>query len=80
MIAHRSGKANTTRRTFGLKPRRDINGVSVQISPVCNRISNVDPDAKADGLIGWLIPIVDWNLLLHPHGTTHRAIYAVEDN
>ena len=59
MIAHRSRDADAARRTFGLKPRRHIHAIAVQIGPVGNRVANVDPDAKADGPIGRLATIVD---------------------
>ena len=58
MIAHRSRDADAARRTFGLKPRRHIHRVAVQVSPIGNRVANVDPDAEADGPVGRLIAIV----------------------
>ena len=56
MIAHRSRDTDAARRTFGLEPGRHIHRVAVQVSPVGNRVAKVDPDAKADGPIGGLIP------------------------
>jgi hypothetical protein len=50
----------------------------VEVSAICNRVANVDPDAKADGSVGWLLPIMDWNFLLHLHSTAHRPVDAVE--
>ena len=78
MVAHRSRDADTTRRTFGLKPCRDIHRVAMQVGSVGNRVANVDADAKADGSIRRLVAVVDWNLLLHLHGTAHRPVDAVE--
>ena len=78
MIAHGSRDADTARRTFGLKPCRDIHRIAVQVSSIGNRVTNVDPDAKANGSIGRLIAVVDRNLLLHLHGTAHRPVDAVE--
>ena len=49
MIAHRPRDADTTRRTLGLKPRRNIHRIPVQVCAISNRVANVDPDAKADG-------------------------------
>ena len=78
MIAHGSRDADTARRTFGLKSRRHIHRVAVQVSPIGNRVAKVDPDAEADGSIWRLISVVDRNLLLHLHGTAHRPVDAVE--
>ena len=78
MIPHRSRDADAARRTLGLKPRRDIHRVSVQVSAVGNRVAKVDPDAEADGSIRRLISVVDRNFLLHLHGTAHRPIDAIE--
>ena len=78
MIAHRSRDANTARRAFSLKPRRHIHRVTVKVSPIGNRVAKVDPDAKSDGSIGWLLAVVDRNLLLHLDGTAHRSVDAVE--
>ena len=78
MIAHRSRDADAARRTFGLKSRRHIHHVAVQVSPIGNRVADVDPDAEADGPIRGLVAIVDRNLLLHLHGTAHRSVDAVE--
>ena len=80
MITHRSRDADATRRTFSLKSRRHIHRVPVQISPIGNRVANVDPDAEADGSIRRLISVMDRNLLLHLHGAAHRSVDAVEDN
>ena len=78
MITHGPRDADTTRRTFGLKSRRHIYRVPMQISPIGNCIANVDPDAEADGAIRRLISVMDRNLLLHLHGTAHRSVDAVE--
>ena len=50
----------------------------MQISPIGNRVANVDPDAEADSPIRWLISVMDRNLLLHLDGTAHRPVDAVE--
>jgi hypothetical protein len=52
----------------------------VQISPVCNRVADVDPDAESDGAVGRLVAITVRHLLLHLYGATHRPINAVEHN
>ena len=78
MIAHRSRDADAARRTFGLKPRRHIHRVAVEVSAIGNRVAKVDADAEADGSIRRLIAIMDRNLLLHLHRTAHRSIDAVE--
>ena len=78
MVAHRWRDTNSTRRTLRLKPRSNIHRAAVQISPISNRVANVDPDTKADGLIGGLLAIVDRNLLLHLRGAAHRSVNAVE--
>jgi hypothetical protein len=52
----------------------------VQVSSIGNRVTDIDADAKAYGSIRGLIAVVDRNLLLHPHGTTHRSVYAVKDD
>ena len=50
----------------------------MQISSVGNRVADVDPDAKADGPIGRLVPVMVRNLLLHLHSAAHRSVDAVE--
>ena len=78
MVAHGSRDADAARRTFGLKSRRDIHRVPVQVSAIGNRVANVDPDAEADGSIWRLVAVVDRHLLLHLHGAAHRPVDAVE--
>ena len=78
MIAHRSGDADATRRALGFKSRRNIHSIPVQISPISNRVANVDPNPKADSSIRRLIAVVDRDLLLHLDGTAHRPVDAVE--
>ena len=78
MIANGSRDADATRRTFGLKPCRHIHCVTMQISAVCNRVANVDPDAKAYGSIGRLVTVIVGHPLLHLHGAPYRPIDAVE--
>jgi hypothetical protein len=63
-----------------LKSRHDINGIAVEVSPIGNRIADVDPDAKANGPIGGLVAILNRHLLLHLHGALHRAINAIKRN
>ena len=50
----------------------------MQVGPIGNHIANVNADAEADDPIRRLISIVDRNLLLHLHGTTHCPVNAVE--
>ena len=80
MIAYGTRDTDATRRAFGLEPRSDIHGITVQISPISDGIANVDPNAKSDGSVEWLVTVVDRYLLLHPHGTAHRPIDAIENN
>ena len=80
MISNWSCNADTARWAFGLKSRRDIHGVPVQISPVCNGVTDIDSNAKADDLLGRLVAIIDEHLLLHPHGTARRPINAIEND
>ena len=42
--------------------------LAVKVSPICKRVSKIDPDAEADASIWRLISIVDRNLLLNFHG------------
>ena len=80
MIADGARDTDATRRAFGLEPRSDIHRVPVQISPVSDCIANVDADTEADGPIKGLVAVVDGNLLLHLHRTTHGPVYAIEHN
>jgi len=66
-----------TRRTVGLKSGH-IHYVAVDIRAIWNYLAYIDPDPKADCLIGGLITIVGWHLLLHLHGTAHCPANAVE--
>ena len=65
VVAHRSRDTDTTGRTFSLNSCRNVYCVPVKISPVCNRVTNVDPDAEANGPIRGLIDIIVGHLLLH---------------
>ena len=59
MIPDCSRDADATGRTLGLKSRRHIDCITVQVSAIGNRIANVDPDTKADGSIRRLFAIMD---------------------
>ena len=59
MIAHCSRDADAARRALGLKPRRHIHRIAVQVGAIGNRVADVDPDAEADGSIRRLVAIVD---------------------
>ena len=78
VVAHRSRDTDTTGRTFSLKSCRNVHCVPVKVSPVCNRVANVDPNAEADGAVRRLIAIMVGHLLLHLHRTAHRTVDAVE--
>jgi hypothetical protein len=80
VVAHGAGYANTTWRTFCLKPCDYVDRVAVQVSSVSYGITNIDPETEANSSVRGLIPIVDRNLLLYRHGTPNRAIKAVEDD
>ena len=57
MIAHGARDAYAARRAFGLKPGRHIDGVTMQVGSVRDRIADVDPDPKADRPIGGLVTV-----------------------
>jgi hypothetical protein len=80
MVPNWSRNANATGRAFGLDSSRDIHRFTVQISPVGNRVANIDSNAEADGSIGRLITVMYRNPLLYLHGTAHGPINAVEHN
>src|SRR5690348_4181789 len=58
LLAHRTGNAHCTRRALGLKSHRDVDGVSMQVSPVGDRVADVDSDAEADGAVRRLRAVV----------------------
>jgi hypothetical protein len=76
VIAHGPRHAHATRRAFGLKSRRDVHRVPVQVR--CYGIAKIDPYAKPNSSVGGLVPIMKWDLLLCLHGKAHGPIYAVE--
>ena len=78
VIAHGSRDANTTRRTFALKPRHYVHRVAMEVGSLGNHVADIDGDTKADGPIGGLVAIIVGHLPLHFHGTSHRTINAVE--
>lgn len=78
VIAHCSRDADTTRRTFALKPRHYVHRVAMKVSPLGNHVADIDGDAKTDGPIGRLVAIIFGHLPLHFHGTLHGAVNAVE--
>src|SRR5580704_7169752 len=71
MVAHRTRDADGARRTFGLKPCRYIDDITMDIGAIWNHIADVNADAEADRLIGREVVIMDWNLLLDVHRATH---------
>ena len=80
MVPHLSRDTDAARWTLGLKPRRYIHDITVDISAIWNHIANIDADAEADGSISGLVTIVSGYLLLHLHGTAHCSVDAVEHN
>ena len=78
MVAHGSRDADAAGRTFRLKSRRHIDCIAMQVSPIGNRVANVNSDAKSDCSIWLLISVNDRNLLLHPQGAAYRTVDAVE--
>jgi hypothetical protein len=80
MIANWSRNADTTRRALGLESRSYVDRVTVQVSPIGNRIAYVDSHAEADGSIRGQVAVMHRNLLLHFHGTAHGSVDAVEHN
>src|ERR1700722_12896201 len=80
MLPDRSRDADTARRTLGLEPCGHIHYVAVDVSAIWHHIADVYTDAEPDGPIFGLAAIAHWNLLLHPHGTAHCSIDAIEHN
>jgi hypothetical protein len=78
MVPHGSRDADAARWTFSLNSRRNVHRFAVQIGPVCNRVTNIYSEAETDGLLRWLITVMDWNLLLDLYGTAHRTVDAIE--
>ena len=70
--------ADTARRTLGLEPCGHIHYVAVDVSAIGHHAPTSDTDAEPDRPILGLAAIAHGNLLLHPHGTAHCAIDAVE--
>ena len=52
--------------------------VTVQISPIGDRVADVDPNPEADWSIRGMIAIMDRNLLLYLDGAAHRSVDAIE--
>jgi hypothetical protein len=50
----------------------------MQISPVGNRVANIDPDAETNGSISGVVAIMDRNLLLYLHGAPNGPSDAFE--
>src|SRR5665811_2091828 len=78
MVAHGSRYTDTSWRTLGLKSCRNIHRVTVQVCPIGNCVTKVDPDAKAHGAFSGMVAVKDRNLLLHRDGTAHRPVNAIE--
>src|ERR1700733_205664 len=78
MVAHGSRDADSACWAFGLKSCRHVHGVAVEISPICNRVTDVNSHPKADGLICGMVAVVSRHLLLHLDGTAYRPVDAVE--
>src|SRR5262249_26692644 len=80
MVTYGSRDTDSAGWTLGLKPYCHIDRVSVQIRSVGYRIAKVDADAEAHSKVRWLIAVVDRNLLLDLHSTTHCAVDAIKDD
>jgi hypothetical protein len=61
-----------------LQPHCDIDGVSVQVSPIRDRVADVDPNAKTDCTVSRLVAVKDRDLLLNLHSTAHGPIDALK--
>ena len=69
MVADRA-HGYATRQALGLKPRRHIHGVAVQVCAVRYRVTDVDTDTKSNGLIWCSIASVRRN---PPESSLHSA-------
>ena len=78
VIAHGSRDTDTARLAFSLEPRRHVHRIPVEISSICNRIANVNPDTETDRSLRWLISVMDRNLMLNLDSTAHRPVDAIE--
>jgi hypothetical protein len=50
----------------------------MQVRPIGNRIAYIDPNAKADGAVRWLVAIILRNLMLDTRSAADCSINAVE--
>jgi hypothetical protein len=78
VIPDRSRNANSSDRAFRLKPRCHIYCIAMQVRPVRDCVSNVDPDSVADRSIGGLGTVLDRDLFLNRQSAPHRTVDAVE--
>jgi hypothetical protein len=62
-----------------LEPSGNIHNIPMQVGAIRNGITQVDPNAKADGSVGRLAGIVSRNVLLNLRRTANCAVYAIED-
>ena len=80
MIPNGTRDADAAGRALGLETDNHVHCFPVQVSPIRNRVTDVDADPEADGAIGRLVTIEPRHKLLHLHGAAPRTVDAVEDN
>jgi len=80
VVPHSPRNAYTTRRTLGLESCRDVDRITVQVSSIRDSVAEVDSNTEEDGSVRRMIPVMDRNLFLHLHGTSHCPVNAVEDD
>ena len=78
VITHGSRDTDTTRRTFALQPRHDVDRAAMEVGALGDHVADIDGDTKADGPIGGLVAIIVRHLPLYFHGALHGAVNAVE--
>jgi hypothetical protein len=80
VVSHSPRNAYTTRGTLGLESCRDVDRITVQVSSIDDSVADVDSNTEEDGSIRRMIPVMDRNLFLHLHGTSHCPVNAAEDD
>jgi hypothetical protein len=78
MVADGARNTYPARWTLGLEPGRDIHALAMQVRTIGNYVTDVDANAKPDGLIGGMIAIVTGHLLLHFDRAAHCPVDAIE--
>jgi hypothetical protein len=76
MVADGARDADAARRRQPLQPRRDVDGVAINVAAVGDHVAEIDPDAKSQAALLGEIEIALGHCALNFASTAHRVDHA----